>query len=294
MPAKELQITWNVGDNDLMYRLNKAIRHLSKGGRMNIILGARKVKLVRTRHQREEMLAKIRETLAPCATEWREMTGGFPNAELWFQGIASKNNTGKESGMEDEDMEEEDEEEEEDDNEEEEVDADEVKEEVEEGEDTAEADTDESKLDPLDPTKISWEEFQANRAKFKGKANRKALRAEAEKAFEKTTATTGTTINSDEYWKQLVNTSTANTPPAKLSTPPPTDSKKSNKTPKQTKVDQEEALKAAEQARLAELSGRVGSRKEVERAQIKIQSVAAQFSKLGASKSMFGSKIGRK
>src|SRR5208282_5378160 len=88
--VKQLQLTWNIGDNDLMYRLRRAAKLLEQGCRLDIILGARKAKLVRDRGQRDEMLAKIRETFAPYGYEWRTMSGGFPNAELWFLGFSEK------------------------------------------------------------------------------------------------------------------------------------------------------------------------------------------------------------
>jgi len=293
--AKELQITWNVGDSDLQYRLTGAIKHLKNGGRVNIILGARKVKLVRTRQQREELLGKIRDTLAPYGTEWREMTGGFPNAELWFQGNAPKNDAEEEAGMEDEDMDEDMDEEDE--------------EEVEEGEDATEAVTDETKVDS-DDTSLSWEDFQANRAKFKGKENRRALRTEADKAFAKTTGTNTTSI-SDDYWKEFatsaVTSSSPQAQPQKTShgqpgTSNPAGPKKTKgarskstkedaKPRNEAKVD-EAAVKAAEKARLAELSGKVVPQEGEDVVRTELKSVAEQFSKLGSSKSLFGRKLG--
>ena len=88
--TKHMQISWNIGDNDLMYRMERAAKDLERGCRLDIILGARKAKLVRDREQREEMLRKIRSVFEPHAYEWRKMSGGFPNAELWFQGYSEK------------------------------------------------------------------------------------------------------------------------------------------------------------------------------------------------------------
>lgn len=87
---KQIQLTWNIGDNDLMYRLRRAAKSLEEGCRLDIILGARKSKLTRDRAQREEMLANIRKVLGPYGYEWKKMSGGFPNAELWFQGYSEK------------------------------------------------------------------------------------------------------------------------------------------------------------------------------------------------------------
>ena len=58
----------------------------------------------------------------------------------------------------------------------------------------------------------------------------------------------------------------------------------------------EATAKAAAEARLAELNGEVLPEKqgEVREAQEKLRSAVTQFSKLGATKSLFGNKIGRR
>jgi translation initiation factor IF-3 len=86
LEAKEIQMTWNVGENDLQYRLRRAMKAMEKGGRCTIILGARNPKLVRTKKEREDMVQSIRNTLEPYGFEWKEMVGGFPSAEISFQG----------------------------------------------------------------------------------------------------------------------------------------------------------------------------------------------------------------
>jgi translation initiation factor IF-3 len=284
-PSKEIQITWNVGDNDLMYRLNRVIPHLQRGARVNIILGARKVKLVRTRLQRDELLKKIREILEPYAVEWREMTGGFPNAELWFQGQSKGTSAAEETGMDEDDIQEEEEEEEE-------VEAEEQEEETDKDENENEDEDGEAKLNPDDPT-IPWEQLQEIRAKFKGRKNRQAARESADKAFEQATGTSNESI-SEAYWKQLA------IPIAQTSTRASSKKHSKQEEPPQQKVDHRArkaaAMKAAEQARLAELQGKVVSENQEEAnvAQQKLRSVVTQFSKLGGTKSLFGSKLGRR
>lgn len=86
LETKEIQMTWNIGVNDLHYRLQRAIKAMEKGGRCTLIIGARNPKLVRSKKEREEMVQTIRTTLAPHAFEWKEMAGGFPSAEISFQG----------------------------------------------------------------------------------------------------------------------------------------------------------------------------------------------------------------
>lgn len=88
--SKQLQLTWNIGDNDLLYRLKRTAKYLEQEGRLDIILGAKNPKLVRDRSQREAMLATIRSTLGEYGYEWKKMTGGFPMAELWFVGYPPK------------------------------------------------------------------------------------------------------------------------------------------------------------------------------------------------------------
>lgn len=303
-PSKEIQVTWNVGDNDLVTRLNRAITHLQRGGRLSIILGARKVKLVRTRQQRDELLKRIRDILAPYAVEWREMTGGFPNAELSFQGIQSKSEApGKETGMIEEHMEEE--EDDDDDNDEEQVKEQVEEEDEDKDENEGESEGGEAKLNPDDQS-IPWEQLQEIRAKFKGRVNRQAARESADKAFEQTTGTSKESI-SETYWKQLA------IPTAETSTGASSNQKAKKKQPVQRETDpeaikaaekarddkaaeQERLVKAAAEARLAELSGKVLPERqgEAQEAREKLRSVVTQFSKLGATKSLFGSKIGRR
>lgn len=171
---KELQITWNVGDNDLTYRLQRAIKHLQNGSRVSIILGARKSKLVRDRNARQAMLDKIRETLRPYGTEWREMTGGFPNAELWFQGsVKPKEDTGI---MEDT---------------------------------TGKIP---STIIGGDSKYISREELQAGREKFKGKGSRRVLRQEADMAFRNSMDSSDMKASAQLYWEQLPVTKSGKTP----------------------------------------------------------------------------------
>jgi translation initiation factor IF-3 len=87
--AKEIQITWNIGESDLMYRLKRSGEYLSSGYRVSIIIGARKNMLTRNRAERDELLTTIRTTLKPFGKEWRETTGGFPSMELWFEPLQS-------------------------------------------------------------------------------------------------------------------------------------------------------------------------------------------------------------
>ena len=54
----------------------------------------------------------------------------------------------------------------------------------------------------------------------------------------------------------------------------------------------EAAVKAAEKARLAELSGKVVPQEGEDVVRTELKSVAEQFSKLGSSKSLFGRKLG--
>lgn len=92
---KMLRISWNIGESDLQYRLERAVKYLEQESRLDIILGAKKAKLVRDRSERGAMVAKIRATLAPFGFEWKTMSGGFPNAELWFQGFSKKEKASK-------------------------------------------------------------------------------------------------------------------------------------------------------------------------------------------------------
>jgi translation initiation factor IF-3 len=88
--AKELPLTWNIGEGDLAYRLKRCQEYLSEGRRVNIIIGARKAKLTRDYTQRHALVKQIKDALAPFGKEWRDMTGGFPSVELWFEGIKTR------------------------------------------------------------------------------------------------------------------------------------------------------------------------------------------------------------
>lgn len=145
---KELQLTWNIGDNDLMYRLNRIVKYLQRGCRVDIIIGAKKIQLVRNLEARSDMLTKIRETLAPYGYEWRELTGGFPSCELWFQG--GKPHPEQDKG---------------------------------EGEEVEESVVD-KKILGGDQTVLTREEVRAGRSSLR---NRKGKRHEADKAFKEAT-----------------------------------------------------------------------------------------------------------
>jgi hypothetical protein len=164
----------------------------------------------------------------------------------------------------------------------------------------------EGKLNPDDQS-IPWEQLQEIRAKFKGRVNREAARESADKAFEQTTGTSKQSI-SETYWKQLA------IPSAETSTGASSNQKAKKKqsveketdpeaikAPKKAKMDKaaaekERLAKAAAEARLAELNGEVLPEKqgEAREAQEKQRSAVTQFSKLGATKSLFGNKIGRR
>jgi len=90
LAVKSIQLTWNISESDLDYRLKRGVDDLKKGHRLDIMLGARKAKLMRDRDERDAMLEKIRNTFEPWGYEWTKMSGGFPNAELWFQGYTEE------------------------------------------------------------------------------------------------------------------------------------------------------------------------------------------------------------
>jgi translation initiation factor IF-3 len=255
---KEIQFTWNIGEYDLKYRMDRAIKAMSRGGRCSLIIGARNPKLVRTKLEREEMLTAIRETLRPHGYEWREMTGGFPNAELWFQGY-SQSRKAKQSGVQKELAE------------------------------TPVADTVkpiDAKILGNDDDFISREVFQTSRTKFKDKAERSALRQKAERAFEKTQVPTDTK-SSSSYWEQYA-TPTSQERPSSI----PSHLSEMTKTmPGSAPKELSDAEAAA--ARRAELNRSPNrAKQEIQKeTQEKLRSVAAQFSKLGAKKSLFGAKL---
>jgi translation initiation factor IF-3 len=87
---KSVQVTWNISDSDLEYRLKRGVEDLKRGHRLDIMLGARKAKLMRDWDERAAMLAHIRKTFEPYGYEWTKMSGGFPNAEMWFQGYTEE------------------------------------------------------------------------------------------------------------------------------------------------------------------------------------------------------------
>jgi translation initiation factor IF-3 len=255
---KEIQMTWNIGEYDLKYRMDRAIKAMSRGGRCSLIIGARNPKLVRTKLERQEMLTAIRETLRPYGFEWREMSGGFPNAELWFQGY-SQSRRAKDSGVEMELAE------------------------------TPVADTVkpiDAKILGNDDDFISREVFQASRTKLKGKAERSALRQEAARAFERTQVPTATKL-SPSYWEQYA-TPTSQEQPSSI---PNHLSKETKTLPGSAPKELSDAEAAA--ARRAELNQTPNlAKQEIQKeTQEKLRSVAAQFSKIGAKKSLFGAKL---
>ena len=256
---KEIQITWNIGENDLKYRMQWAIKAMSRGGRCSLILGARSPKLVRSKQEREQMLNTIRTALKPYGFEWREMTGGFPSAELWFQGN-SQPQEAKDLGAEKSSAE------------------------------TPVADIVkpiDAKILGNDDDFISQEVFQASRSKFKGKAERSALRQEAERAFEKTQVPTATKPSPSSYWEKYA-TPTSQARPSSIPNHRSNESKNlSDSAPKKSRDDEAAA------ARQAELNQTPNpAKQEIQKeTQEKLRSVAAQFSKLGAKKSLFGTKL---
>jgi hypothetical protein len=186
------------------------------------------------------------------------MTGGFPSAELWYQGN-SQAREAKDLGAEKESAE------------------------------TPVADTVrpiDAKILGNDDDFISQEVFQASRSKFKGKAQRSALRQEAERAFEKTQVLTDTKP-APSYWEQYA-TPTSQERPSSI----PNHLSKVTKTladsaPKKL-LDAEAA--AARQAELNQTPNL--AKQEIQKeTQEKLRSVAAQFSKLGAKRSLFGTKL---
>jgi len=90
LAVKSIQLTWNISESDLDYRLKRGVEDLKRGHRLDIMLGARKAKLMRDKDERVAMLEKIRKTFEPWGYEWTKMSGGFPNAELWFQGYTDE------------------------------------------------------------------------------------------------------------------------------------------------------------------------------------------------------------
>ena len=244
---KEMQLTWNIGENDLLYRLRKAIKYLNNGQRLSIIIGARKSKLVRDKDGRVKMLQQIRDTLKPYGTEWREMTGGFPSANLWFRPYTEPEK--KRLGLMD----------------------------------TEEQHTVSSKLIGGDSQYISSEDYMVGRMKFRGKGARKALRQEAEAAFQKAMGETQVEesegkMTPQKYWEQL------GEPRSESSKSSDESTEKSSEEVGPEK-DPAEILAELDQSDPATLQNQ-------EETQEKIRSVAAQFSKLGGQKSLFGGKLG--
>ena len=254
--ARNLQITWNIGDNDLKHRLNKGIAYLKKGDRLDIIVGARKTKLTRDKEQRDAMLATIRKTLEPYGYEWMKMSVGFPNVELWFQGFdPNKSKEGEEITFA----------------------------RGEEQKTPEDAKSNEPVVDfsGQDNKYLSEEEEEAATKKFR---NRARQLKEAEKKWK---ALFGPKEQDDPYWKSLSDPTHNPSEPSALPPKPKKEPNKENRSPKSRDV---EAVRAEFDRQL-----RGEKLKEQQKELEKLQTVATQFAKLGiGKKSMFGGKLAGK
>lgn len=259
--ARQLQVTWNIGDNDLQYRLRKASEYLKKGDRLDIIIGARKSKLTRDKDQRDTMLATIRKTLEPYGYEWM-MSQKFPNVELWFQGFDPKKKD------------------------KEEAEAAAAAAATVPGEEQQSNPQDTTSTDPevdisgQDDRYLSEEEAEASTFKVR---DRKRQLLEAE---EKWKSLFGSKYQDDPYWKQLSDPTYKPPEPALLSPKEKPEEKK----PRKDKTHDVEAVKAEFDRKLT-AAKLTEQQKELER----LKSVATQFAKLGSGKkSMFGGKLAGK
>jgi translation initiation factor IF-3 len=234
--VKTVQLTWNIGDNDLDYRLRRAVKHLGQGGRLDIMFGARKAKLVRTRAQRESLLERIRATLGPYGYEWKEMTGGFPNAEMWFQGVvSSKTKPSSDTSAA--------------------ADAAGVT-----------ASTPEAGIPAVNPEILGDDKTPLTRGEFKrGFRNREEQQKQAATEYRKAFPTVNGEAASRAYWEKLATSASDKTLPSKSALSPVTASSK------KTENNESEPSNVA-------------------MSQDKLRSVAAQFAKIGGSKSLFSKK----
>ena len=239
---KTLQISWNMGDNDLQYRLKKAVKYLQEESRVDIILGAKKAKLTRDRAEREAMVVMIRTTLAPYGYEWKRMSGGFPNAELWFQGFSKKEKPTRTSAT---------------------------------MEPAGDSPVSVDWVNDLgeDKSRLSREELAAGRFQRRSKS----LRREADRDYRKAFPGASSDAASEMYWKNLAvpNARERETSIPK-SSPKETIMSAKRKNTEETK-DQATARLSELEERLG-----TSEMKQQQKAQEKLKSVASQFTKLGS------------
>ena len=261
--VKQLQLTWNIGDNDLMYRLQRAAKLLEQGCRLDIILGSRKAKLVRDRGQRDEMLAKIRETFAPYGCEWRTMSGGFPNAELWFQGYSEKAKRLK---------------------------ADEIA--AKEARVLQLSAEGERSIAETDDLNLSNEEYQPG--SFKVRERRDVLR-EADEEYRKLFPERVKNAATGMYWEELVTSSTTGNKDTSLTENLAQSKTNTSNIGSANEKDKKEKAATSYEDLKAEFDGNLdpAKLKQQRDAQAKLQSMATRFAKIG-SKSMFGRKLSGK
>jgi len=288
--SRQLQMTWNIGDNDLRYRLLRANAYLKKGERLDIILGSRKSKLLRDKDQRDAMLATIRKTLEPYGYEWMKMSMRFPNVELWFQGYDPKKvKEVEQKAAEQKEAEQ---------NEAEQNEAEQKEGEQREGETVTHATEDQQPIPetvnstPDPEVDISGQDDQylseeaAQKATFKVRDRARQL----QEAEEKWKALFGPKNQDDPYWKSLSDPSYIPPEPSFLppKQPPPSSPKKN--TPRKAKNHDVEAVKAEFDRKLSDTKV-LEQQQELER----LKSMATQFAKLGSGKkSMFGGKLAGK
>jgi translation initiation factor IF-3 len=261
--VKQLQLTWNIGDNDLMYRLQRAAKLLEQGCRLDIILGSRKAKLVRDRGQRDEMLAKIRETFAPYGYEWRTMSGGFPNAELWFQGYSEKVKRLK---------------------------ADEIA--AKEARVLQLSTEGERSIAETDDLNLSNEEYQPG--SFKVRERRDVLR-EADEEYEKLFPERVKNAATGMYWEELVTSSTTGNKDTSLTENLTQSKMNTSNVGSANEKEKKDKVAPSYDDLKAEFDGSLdpAKLKQQRDAQAKLQSMATRFAKIG-SKSMFGRKLSSK
>ena len=268
--ARQMQITWNIGDNDLHHRLRKASEYLKKGDRLDLILGARKSKLTRDKDQRDAMLATIRKTLEPYGYEWMKMSQKFPNVELWFQGYDPKKKEELATAILDPTPT---------------PDQEQQPQSNPEGTNsTTDAEVD---ISGQDDRYLSEEEAEASTFRVR---DRKQQLLEAE---EKWKALFGPKYQDDPYWKLLSDPNYKPPDPAPFppKPPPPEEKEKAKeKKPRKDKNHDVEAVKA-EFDRKMSAEKLATQQRELER----LKTVATQFARLGSGKkSMFGGKLAGK
>ena len=91
--AKQLELSWGIGPNDLGHRLNKMQQFLKEGKRVEILVSPRKKTRSFTKDEAQVVVQRIRNRIARIegAKEWREMSGNVgESVTIYVEGKAKK------------------------------------------------------------------------------------------------------------------------------------------------------------------------------------------------------------